>query len=144
MRARRVLAAIVLGLASAAPGAAGTTKPAAKVPKSAPQPLTGLAADQAFAAFDDGKYLTALDLAKKQAAQGEAAAHTLVGRILAEDLKKGGMACVLAYDTKLGGPVQDPQKGRFGEAGRGGLSPGRHRRPARPPRRRRRGRGGGG
>lgn len=31
-----------------------------------------------------------------------------VGRILAEDLKKGGMARVLAYDTKLGGPLQTP------------------------------------
>jgi 3-hydroxyisobutyrate dehydrogenase-like beta-hydroxyacid dehydrogenase len=31
-----------------------------------------------------------------------------VGRILAEDLKKGGVANVLAYDIKLGGPAQAP------------------------------------
>jgi 3-hydroxyisobutyrate dehydrogenase-like beta-hydroxyacid dehydrogenase len=31
-----------------------------------------------------------------------------VGRILAEDLRKGGIANVLAYDTKLGGPAQAP------------------------------------
>jgi 3-hydroxyisobutyrate dehydrogenase-like beta-hydroxyacid dehydrogenase len=31
-----------------------------------------------------------------------------VGRILAEDLKAGGIANVLAYDTKLGGPAQAP------------------------------------
>ena len=31
-----------------------------------------------------------------------------VGRILAEDLKKGGIARVLAHDTKLGGPLQAP------------------------------------
>ena len=31
-----------------------------------------------------------------------------VGRILAEDMRKGGIARVLAYDTKLGGPGQGP------------------------------------
>jgi uncharacterized protein len=40
--------------------------------------------DAAYEAFDQGKYLTALDLAQKAAAKGDPQAHTLVGRIYAE------------------------------------------------------------
>lgn len=40
--------------------------------------------DAAYEAFDQGKYLTALDLAQKAAEKGEPQAHTLVGRIYAE------------------------------------------------------------
>ena len=38
----------------------------------------------AYEAFDQGKYLTALSLAQKAAAAGDAIAHTLIGRIHAE------------------------------------------------------------
>jgi TPR repeat protein len=40
--------------------------------------------DAAYEAFDQGKYLTALELAQKAAEQGDPQAHTLVGRIYAE------------------------------------------------------------
>jgi uncharacterized protein len=45
-----------------------------------------LADDPAWAAYDDGRYVTALAAAKEAAAQGQPAAHTLVGRILNEGL----------------------------------------------------------
>jgi TPR repeat protein len=40
--------------------------------------------DAAYEAFDQGKYLTALDLAQKAAQKGDPQAHTLIGRIYAE------------------------------------------------------------
>lgn len=40
--------------------------------------------DEAYFAFDQGRYLTALDLAQKAAAKGDPQAHTLVGRIYEE------------------------------------------------------------
>jgi uncharacterized protein len=40
--------------------------------------------DSAYEAFDQGKYLTALDLAQKAAENGDPQAHTLVGRLYAE------------------------------------------------------------
>src|SRR5262249_10190417 len=40
--------------------------------------------DAAYEAFDQGKYLTALDLAQKAAEKGDPQAHTLAGRIYAE------------------------------------------------------------
>jgi uncharacterized protein len=40
--------------------------------------------DPAYEAFDQGRYLTALDLATKAAEKGDPQAHTLVGRIYAE------------------------------------------------------------
>lgn len=42
--------------------------------------------DDAYLAFDQGRYLTALDLAQKLAEKGDARAHTLVARIHAEGL----------------------------------------------------------
>lgn len=42
--------------------------------------------DDAYLAFDQGRYLTALDLAQKLAEKGDARAHTLIGRIHAEGL----------------------------------------------------------
>lgn len=42
--------------------------------------------DPAYAAFDQGKYLTALKLAEEAAAKGDPQAHTLVGRLYAEGL----------------------------------------------------------
>ena len=49
-------------------------------------PLDQAAEDAAYLAFDQGQYLTALDLAERRAARGDAAAHTLVARIYAEGL----------------------------------------------------------
>jgi len=40
--------------------------------------------EDAYLAFDQGKYLTALKLAEAAAAKGDAAAHTLIGRIYSE------------------------------------------------------------
>jgi uncharacterized protein len=40
--------------------------------------------DSAYEAYDQGKYLTALDLAQKAAQKGDPQAHTLIGRIYAE------------------------------------------------------------
>jgi TPR repeat protein len=42
--------------------------------------------DAAYEAFDQGRYLTALALARKAAERGEPQAHTLIGRIYAEGL----------------------------------------------------------
>ncbi len=42
--------------------------------------------DPAYEAYDQGKYLTALELAEKAARAGEAQAYTLIGRIYAEGL----------------------------------------------------------
>ena len=42
--------------------------------------------DAAYEAFDQGKYLTALELALKAAGKGDPQAHTLVGRIYADGL----------------------------------------------------------
>lgn len=47
-------------------------------------PATGQ--DAAYIAFEQGQYLTALDLAERAAAKGDPQAHTLVGRIYAEGL----------------------------------------------------------
>src|SRR5262245_17806998 len=62
--------------------AAGTTAPAAGASEYAKAQPTG--DDAAYEAFDQGKYLTALDLAQKAAEKGDLQAHTLVGRIYAE------------------------------------------------------------
>jgi uncharacterized protein len=45
---------------------------------------TGSDEDEAYFAFDQGRYLTALDLAQKAAAKGDPQAHTLIGRIYEE------------------------------------------------------------
>ncbi len=42
--------------------------------------------DAAYRAFEDGKYLTALELAQKAAGAGHPASHTLIGRLYAEGL----------------------------------------------------------
>ena len=46
----------------------------------------GGAEDRAYQAFQQGQYLTALHEAERDAARGEASAHTLIGRIHAEGL----------------------------------------------------------
>ena len=60
------------------------TAPPAKSSTFAKQPAPG--DDAAYEAFDQGKYVTALQLAVKAAERGEPQAHTLVGRIYAEGL----------------------------------------------------------
>lgn len=73
-------------------GVGGPTKPAGPSlgPATMPRPPDGAAAhagsDAAYDAFDQGRYLTALSIAAKQAQQGDAIAHTLVARIHAEGL----------------------------------------------------------
>ncbi|MCV0368706.1 MULTISPECIES: tetratricopeptide repeat protein [Filomicrobium] len=47
-------------------------------------PKLNATGEDAYIAFDQGKYLTALKLAEAAAAKGEAAAHTLIGRIYSE------------------------------------------------------------
>lgn len=66
------------------------TKPGAdpKAARQAPAPQAPKASDiaEAYSAFDEGKYLTALQFAQKAAEQGEPTAFTLVARIYAEGL----------------------------------------------------------
>jgi len=80
---------------SAPSSAAGTQGPETKLKPSLPAPVSAVGAseyakaqptgeDAAYEAFDQGKYLTALDLAQKAAENGDPQAHTLVGRIYAE------------------------------------------------------------
>src|SRR5262249_15022346 len=95
-------------VAPAAPAVQGS-KPAPKAAEPAPEakPASpGSAAseyaktpapgeDAAYEAFDQGKYLTALQLAVKAAEQGDPQAHTLAGRIYAEGYgtsKNSGLA----------------------------------------------------
>jgi TPR repeat protein len=60
------------------------TPPGAEAKARTIAPATG--EDAAYIAFDQGQYLTALDLAERAAAKGDPQAHTLVGRIYAEGL----------------------------------------------------------
>lgn len=81
-------------LAYGGPGVAATkvkTKATEALPAepSASASVAVRAADPAFAAFDDGRYLTKLALAKTAAAAGEPAANTLLGRMYAEGLGVG-------------------------------------------------------
>ena len=80
---------------SAPSSAAGTQGPETKLKPSLPATVSAPGSsdyakaqptgdDAAYEAFDQGKYLTALDLAQKAAEKGDPQAHTLVGRIYAE------------------------------------------------------------
>ena len=64
--------------------------------------------DAAYEAFDQGQYVTALQLGVKAAERGEPTAHTLVGRIYAEGLgtsKNSGLAAQwYARGAELGDP----------------------------------------
>ncbi|MGE3915350.1 MAG: tetratricopeptide repeat protein [Hyphomicrobiaceae bacterium] len=53
---------------------------------SLPSKVEETGSDAAYEAFDQGRYLTALSLAAKRAAAGDAVSHTLVARIHAEGL----------------------------------------------------------
>lgn len=79
-------ALVLPGLPAAKPKA-GSTKslgPSTVPPESAHAKSPG--GDPAYEAYDQGRYLTALELAQKAAAAGEPQAHTLIGRIHAEGL----------------------------------------------------------
>jgi hypothetical protein len=72
---------------------AGPARPKAQRPEArgaqadvSTQDKTVAGDDAAYEAFDQGKYLTALDLATKAALKGDPQAHTLVGRIHDEGL----------------------------------------------------------
>ena len=59
--------------------------------------------DAAYFAFDQGRYLTALDLAQKAAVKGDPQAHTLIGRIYEE-----GYA--VPKDEAVAGPTSSPPR----------------------------------
>ncbi|MEZ5818636.1 MAG: tetratricopeptide repeat protein [Hyphomicrobiaceae bacterium] len=65
--------------------------------------------DAAYEAFDQGKYLTALSIAAKQAKQGDAIAHTLVARIHAEGLGVPQNAKLAAQWYARGAELGDPE-----------------------------------
>lgn len=63
--------------------------------------------DAAYVAFDQGQYLTALKLAEEAAKKGDAASHTLVGRIYAEGLGVGRDAKLAAQWYARGAELGD-------------------------------------
>jgi TPR repeat protein len=65
--------------------------------------------DAAYEAFDQGQYLTALELAVKAAEQGEPTAHTLVGRIYADGLGTSRNAPLAAQWYERGAELGDPE-----------------------------------
>ncbi|MEQ1673204.1 MAG: SEL1-like repeat protein, partial [Hyphomicrobium sp.] len=69
------------------PKPATEPKPSApNVRKASPSLVPATGDDAAYTAFDQGQYLTALQLAQEAAARGEPQAHTLIARIYAEGL----------------------------------------------------------
>lgn len=94
MRRHRLCPAVVLAVAACLLSLIGDAAAASKVTTKAIEPAAGDAGatpgapanDPAYAAFEDGRYLTAMKEAKVAAARGEPAAHTLIGRMLAEGL----------------------------------------------------------
>jgi TPR repeat protein len=65
--------------------------------------------DAAYEAFDQGQYLTALELGIKAAERGEPTAHTLVGRIYAEGLGTSKNAPLAARWYARGAELGDPE-----------------------------------
>jgi uncharacterized protein len=71
---------------------------------------TGPAAhDPAYEAFEQGYYITALELAVAAAKRGEPQAHTLVGRIYAEGLGASPNAPLAAQWFRRGAELGDPE-----------------------------------
>ncbi|MBU1213304.1 MAG: sel1 repeat family protein [Alphaproteobacteria bacterium] len=66
------------------PAPEGATNRVARGADAAPAATAGSGNSQAYIAFDQGRYLTALKLAEAAAAKGDPAAHTLIGRIYGE------------------------------------------------------------
>jgi TPR repeat protein len=65
--------------------------------------------DAAYEAFDQGQYLTALELGVKAAERGEPAAHTLVGRIYADGLGTSKNLPLAARWYARGAELGDPE-----------------------------------
>lgn len=73
--------------------------------KTAPPP----GEDAAYEAFDQGQYITALELAVQSAERGEPTAHTLVGRIYAEGLGTSKNTPLAAQWYARGAELGDPE-----------------------------------
>jgi TPR repeat protein len=65
--------------------------------------------DAAYEAFDQGRYVTALQLAVEAAGRGEPTAHTLVGRIYADGLGTSRNAPLAAKWYARGADLGDPE-----------------------------------
>ncbi len=65
--------------------------------------------DAAYEAFDQGRYLTALDLAVKAAEKGDPQAHTLVGRIYGEGYGVAKNSALAANWYARGAELGDPE-----------------------------------
>ncbi len=83
------------------------TAPPEKASAHAKQPPPG--DDAAYEAFDQGRYVTALQLAVKAAERGEPTAHTLVGRIYADGLGTAKNAPLAAQWYARGAELGDPE-----------------------------------
>ncbi len=68
---------------------------------------TNSGSDPAYEAFDQGRYLTALDLAQKAAERGEPQAHTLIGRLYQEGLGVGKSDLTAAQWYRKGAELGD-------------------------------------
>ena len=96
------------------PSADGKTVPAPATPPEkgsshAKAPGASPGDDAAYEAFDQGQYLTALDLGVKAAERGEPTAHTLVGRIYAEGLGTSKNLPLAARWYARGAELGDPE-----------------------------------
>jgi uncharacterized protein len=65
--------------------------------------------NDAYEVFDQGKYLTALELAMKAAERGEPQAHTLIGRIYGEGLGTSKNSVLAAQWYARGAELGDPE-----------------------------------
>jgi len=85
--------------------------PAPVAPPSASSHAKALPAgeDAAYEAFDQGKYLTALQLAVKAAERGDPQAHTLVGRIYADGYGTARNTALAAQWYARGAELGDPE-----------------------------------
>ena len=72
------------GATTAKPATGAKSLGPATAPTTASEHGKGAGDNAAYEAFDQGKYLTALDLAQKAAEKGDPQAHTLIGRLYAE------------------------------------------------------------
>lgn len=72
------------GAATPKPSAGGKSLGPATAPVGGSTHAKGVVDNAAYEAFDQGKYLTALELAQKAAEKGDPQAHTLIGRLYAE------------------------------------------------------------
>ena len=93
------------------PPAGGTQEPAPASPpaKSSSHVKQAPGDDAAYEAFDQGQYVTALQLAVKAAERGEPQAHTLVGRIYADGLGTSRNSPLAAQWYARGAELGDPE-----------------------------------